>query len=229
MEDFAQLERRAGEINEAIVNATCSLDNGDGDPAEEVIQTPPHPSAQVTPLSLACYSKAWDSALLLLSKGADPNKAARTSNGDTYTPLIVAISQGTTDICRSLLESGAGETPGFFRGYKWVRHVHLPFPPVLTQVTPLLAACMNRAWDLALLLLSKGADPNTAATIENGDKSPIQTPLYLSAVWGSIDVCKNLLASGARPFGSRSLFNHLYDQFDQNLSVQFSSGEPGRN
>ena len=173
---------------------------------------------------LACKFKAWDSVLLLLSKGADPNKAAIDEDGDVFTPLNLAISSGcSTDICRSLLESGAGETPGFFRGYKWVRHVHLPFPPVLTQVTPLLAACMNRAWDLALLLLSKGADPNTAATYEDGKKSPIQTPLYLSAVWGSIDVCKSLLASGARPFGSRNLFNHLYDQFDQNLHTNHTN------
>ena len=135
--------------------------------------------------------------LLLLSKGADPNKAAIDKDGDVFTPLNLAISSGcSTDICRSLLESGAGETPGFFGGYKGVRHVHLPFPPVLTQVTPLLAACMDRAWDLALLLLSKGADPNTAALDEDGNIK--YTPLFLSAVFGSIDVCKSLLASGAR-------------------------------
>ena len=39
VEDFAQLERRAEEIDEAIVNATCSVD--DGDVIEVRQETPP--------------------------------------------------------------------------------------------------------------------------------------------------------------------------------------------
>ena len=34
--DYADLKRRADEIDEAIINATCSADDGDGDPREEV-------------------------------------------------------------------------------------------------------------------------------------------------------------------------------------------------
>ena len=44
----------------------------------------------------------------------------------------------------------------------------VPFP-FLPQVTPLLLACMSKAWDIALLLLSKGADPNKAASDEDGN------------------------------------------------------------
>ena len=64
----------------------------------------------------------------------------------------------------------------------------------LPQATPLFAACMNQAWDLALLLLSKGADPNKAATDKDGES---QTPLYHAAKFGSIAVCKALLANRA--------------------------------
>ena len=68
-------------------------------------------------------------------------------------------------------------------------------PLFLPQVTPLFAACMGEAWDIALLLLSKGADPNKAATNEDGD---VVTSLHIAAASGSIDMCKSLLASGAR-------------------------------
>ena len=56
---------------------------------------------------LACYSQAWDSALLLLSRGADPNKAAIRSNGEMATPLVYAAWHCSTEVCRRLLASGA--------------------------------------------------------------------------------------------------------------------------
>ena len=46
-------------------------------------------------------------ALFLLSKGADPNKAARDIDGDVSTPLWWAAANGSTEVCRSLLASGA--------------------------------------------------------------------------------------------------------------------------
>ena len=56
---------------------------------------------------LACRLEAWNSALLLLSKGADPNKAARHWDGYVRTPLWDAARFGSTEVCRSLLGSGA--------------------------------------------------------------------------------------------------------------------------
>ena len=71
-------------------------------------------SPQVTPLFLACIFKAWNSALLLLSKGADPNKAARLCDDDleTATPLLFAAGHGNTDVCKTLLASGARQDTG---------------------------------------------------------------------------------------------------------------------
>ena len=71
---------------------------------------------------LACkfgYDKA---ALLLLSKGADPNKAAKDDDGDVQyveTPLYEAIQEaaesGSTEVVRVLLERGADPNKGYRR------------------------------------------------------------------------------------------------------------------
>ena len=45
---------------------------------------------------------------MLLSKGADPNKAAiHSEDEDVNTPLYRAAARGNTDVVRSLLERGA--------------------------------------------------------------------------------------------------------------------------
>ena len=72
----------------------------------------PSPFPQVTPLYLACVFQFWDSALLLLSKGADPNKAARRSDGYVETPLSYAACFGSTEVCRHLLRNGANQYIG---------------------------------------------------------------------------------------------------------------------
>ena len=56
---------------------------------------------------LACELGADKAALLLLSKGADPNKAAKDVDGYVTTPLYVAAESGSTEVVRSLLASGA--------------------------------------------------------------------------------------------------------------------------
>ena len=61
---------------------------------------------------LACYLEAWDAALLLLSRGADPNKATRTRDGDLVSPLYAAAWAGITAVCRNLLSSGARQDIG---------------------------------------------------------------------------------------------------------------------
>ena len=55
---------------------------------------------------------------------------------------------------------------------------------------------LEKAWDSALLLLSKDADPNKAAKWI--DRIAVRTPLYYAALRGSTKVCRSLLASGAR-------------------------------
>ena len=67
--------------------------------------------------------KAWNIALLLLSKGADPNKAATDEDGDVWTPLFYAIKHGSIDVCKRLLESGANhwQDPFTFKDMKEVK------------------------------------------------------------------------------------------------------------
>ena len=48
-----------------------------------------------------------EAALLLLSKGADPNKAVKDVDGDVTTPLYEAVWHNSTEVVRSLLERKA--------------------------------------------------------------------------------------------------------------------------
>ena len=128
LEDFSQLERRAEEIDEAIVNATCTIMDGYYKEAGSA------PSTQVTPLFLACASRSWDSALLLLSKGADPNKVARDRYEDEdededrrlRTPLFYAAWFGNTKVCKCLLAKGARKDLDGGGEVLLIQHQHNP-------------------------------------------------------------------------------------------------------
>ena len=68
----------------------------------------PPPPPQATPLYLACRFNHSEAALLLLSKGADPNKVAIGGRKvGVVTPLYGAVSIGSIEVVRSLLERGA--------------------------------------------------------------------------------------------------------------------------
>ena len=65
---------------------------------------------QVTPLYLACFYNATNSALLLLSLGADPNTVQRYKDGRVASsPLYEAAGDNNLALCRSLLASGANQ------------------------------------------------------------------------------------------------------------------------
>lgn len=87
-----KLKGREAELTEEIVNATCT----DGDFNE------------ATPLYLACWSKSWESALLLLIKGADPNWSMKEKDGSTtLTPIWWAAFHGSVETVKELLNRGA--------------------------------------------------------------------------------------------------------------------------
>ena len=72
----------------------------------------PAPSPpQATPLYLACCFKSWESALLLLSRGADPNRPAIHTTG-SYTPLYWVAWRGSLETARELLKHGARQDVG---------------------------------------------------------------------------------------------------------------------
>ena len=105
LEDYDQLKKRKDEITKTIIDSTCAIND---DSYKEVSIPPPPPSPpQATPLFLACFAGHSKAALLLLSKGADPNKAAKDGDGEVVTPLYHAVYLGLTEVVKSLLASGA--------------------------------------------------------------------------------------------------------------------------
>ena len=63
----------------------------------------------MTPLYLALEYNATNSALLLLSLGADPNIVPRYEDGSVFvSPLWWAAYNNNPAVCRSLLARGAG-------------------------------------------------------------------------------------------------------------------------
>ena len=94
---------------------------------------------------------------LLIDAGADvdarsaPTKFARERSGQSvlpkgaWTPLMYAARQGALEAARTLADKGAA--------------LNLTAPD---GATPLVLAIINAHYDLAALLLEKGADPNVA-------------------------------------------------------------------
>ena len=104
LEDYDQLERRSKELDKKIIDAKCSDAF-----IKEVSEPLPLSPLQVTPLYLACLFNSTNSALLLLSIGADPNIVTRyKSHGRVdISPLYLAAYHNNPAVCRSLLASGA--------------------------------------------------------------------------------------------------------------------------
>ena len=71
----------------------------------------PAPSPpQATPLFIACWFGSWESVLPLLSRGADPNRPAISSeDGSDYaiTPIWLAAWRGSLETVKELLRHGA--------------------------------------------------------------------------------------------------------------------------
>ena len=168
------------------------------------ISTPAPPfDTLVTGLFIACIPGHSKAALLLLSKGADPNKAAKGfikyENEEEFAqvrnPLYLAVKRRDTKLVSSLLERGAdpnkGEKMTFENGRVSVR-------------TPLYAAVKtfyrtNVSTEVVRGLLERGADPNkeTRSTQLDGDVYE-ETPLYVAAKIGSTEIVRILLERGAR-------------------------------
>ena len=101
---------------------------------------------------------------LLLSKGADPNKAAKDQNGNVFTPLYEATWEGDTEIVRNLLESKADPNKG---------ERHTDEDGVVDVTTPLYQAALKGSTEIVKGLLASGADPNKGykSTDLDGDVS----------------------------------------------------------
>ncbi|MCX8166571.1 MAG: ankyrin repeat domain-containing protein [Candidatus Micrarchaeota archaeon] len=91
-----------------------------------------------------------DVVKFLLSYG--PDLSVRNSNG--YTPLLLAIEHGKIDTAIILLENGAEIDERYIIARKKMSEIEL------LSVTPLELAILNGLYELADLLIKKGADPS---------------------------------------------------------------------
>merc|ERR1719228_1599061 len=90
-----KLKGREAELTEDIINATCTV-NGC--------------YKEVTPLWIACWFESWELAVLLLSRGADPNRPAidsKDGSDHAITPLWMAACMGSLETVKELLKQGA--------------------------------------------------------------------------------------------------------------------------
>jgi ankyrin repeat protein len=84
-----------------------------------------------------------DVVRVLVQAGADLN---RRSKGGVFTPLLFAVRGGQIEAARALIESGADANQTLPDG-----------------TSALVLATINAHWEMAAVLLEKGADPNAAA------------------------------------------------------------------
>ena len=129
-----------------------------------------------TPLQGALYKGHLSIVLLLLERGADPG--SHDHNG--HTALYMASSHGYSEVVDSLIDCGADlntqcEDNNNSLDVRW---------------TPLQVAIHKGHLDIALLLLKRGADPESRCY---GD----QTALYMASSRGYSEIAQSLLYYGA--------------------------------
>ena len=129
-----------------------------------------------TPLQVALYRGYLSIVLLLLERDADPE--CRDHNGQTA--LYMASSNGYSEVVRSLIDHGA-DLNTLCEDNNNLQHV---------SWTPLQVAIHKGHLDIALLLLERGADPDSRF---HGD----QTALYMASSRGYSEVVGSLIDRGA--------------------------------
>mmetsp|Transcript_11330 Transcript_11330/g.23197 ORF Transcript_11330/g.23197 Transcript_11330/m.23197 type:complete len:520 (-) Transcript_11330:97-1656(-) len=131
---------------------------------------------------------------LLLQNGANVNLR---DEGTGETPLFVACLNGRYPVVSLLLEYGSASCINLTTEYNKTHqptssspqdHQDHHTPP--RGMTPLLASVMQLHTDVALLLLTHGADPNCSLCGF--------TPLFLAIVHGSLGMVQALIDHGAR-------------------------------
>lgn len=119
------------------------------------------------PLHIACASDSVDVIALLLAHGAHVNAAMEFG----ITPLDFTATQGSPDVARLLLDTGADVNN---RDEK-------------TATTPLHRAAIRGDWDMVTLLVGRGARVDA----ETFDRA---TPLFAAAEYGHLEVMQYLMS-----------------------------------
>ena len=187
-------------MNDADTKATdecwsACYNDGDIEKVRELLDNGVDINAQApcsggAPLDAAIGGGHMPLVRFLVERGADVNGVGYGS----YTALMMAANQMSTEAAQFLLEHGADP--------------NLPSPA--TGETPLHAVCAKAfgdgANDLLDVLLAAGANPNTKA--KNGVATTTyyrdirvvgETPLHLAAAYGDHAMIKALIDAGADP------------------------------
>ena len=131
---------------------------------------------------------------LLLEGGADASPVTKYGR----TPLSIACKEGLADVAALLIASAArvdesravGQTPLHLACGSGDRMAVIQLSKGLLRREARCRLCKEQRMDLAKLLVSKGADVNSAD--KNG-----YTPLYFASNWGHVDIVKYLISKGA--------------------------------
>jgi len=177
-------------------------------------------------------STVVDAPVLEFPRSGGPNSPFPRGG---WTPLMFAARQGSTEAAKALVELGAN-----------MNTVALPETDVplkgdeLASVdkgigtTALVFAIINSHFDLAAMLVDKGADPNVVDLSGEGplyaavDMNSIQwtqgrpTPIFLDQL-DAIDLVKKLLAKGANP-NARLRRPPLKRHHDAGTTLNFGEG-----
>jgi ankyrin repeat protein len=131
-----------------------------------------------TVLGVAITSEA-EKVVLLLAKGADPNRLLVHGGVAPLYPLQLAVTAGDGEVVDLLVSHGAAINRQDPAGF---------------ELTPLSIAVKNDNLAMVKLLISLGADVNQRDSLG-------MTPLLWSAIWdfGRDDVAQALLDAGAEP------------------------------
>jgi ankyrin repeat protein len=181
---------------------------------------------------VSARSTVLDAPVLEFPRSGGPNSPLPRGG---WTPLMFAARQGSTEAAKALVELGAN-----------LNAVALPETDVPLKgderasvekgigTTALVFAIINSHFDLAAMLLDKGADPNVVDLAGEGplyaavDMNSIQwtqgrpTPIFLDEL-DAIDLVKKLLAKGANP-NARLRRPPLKRHHDAGTTLNFGEG-----
>lgn len=127
-----------------------------------------------SPLHVACICGRKEVARMLLDIGADVDI---TSEGRTWTPLMLALNERYTDLAELLIARGAN-----------LNHVESQ-----EGWTPLLVACEQGLTAISLQLIDAGGDVNAVLT---GGDSRGKSAIHLTSYYGGIEIVKALIEVG---------------------------------